>query len=584
MKKLSFLAMALAAVVSYSCGEYDNAVDNGKTVFVDENNEKRPTDLDATLYGEAGATIKKLTVVVSNEKDTLVISTAGVEPIMKAADTNNSVTFENFTIGNDGIIKVYSSKGSDIISFYVDGNASPVSFDQPKFENIESITIKNANVEIVKLPALKKLTSFYLSDCIGLSRLEVAEATALEKLRVEYTVDSKLASVDLSNNKALTYVSFKQKNAEHKFGELTSIDLTNNLLLEEVNLAYNKIAFIKLNDSYDNLKTLTLTGNKLTEFNLVGSFPVLEGLYVNMNQELSSISVPELPSIKYLNVANDKLTFATVPLNATTYGNQADMEVVLNNNILDLTDQLIVDGTETTYTFGGLVEDEDYAVIEPGKFKFLKKLTGVVVTMKNARLPKLTLKTVAFDTAEPSDEVFSWSKDEVGEYIVGGTITSVPADDVAPYTHKIGYWQNVYATVVIDGTKESIAKPEYNYIRVDLDEPLKKGMKLSFTGFRYVLDEKNANLYLVFALPNYVNSKDYPDYIPGHFDYTQYQPTTYDWDSDIIFNNVFGTGLTPNKETRIVDETLEGVKSFKIARGQYAETPIYLTKIEITRK
>ena len=81
-----------------------------------------------------------------------------------------------------------------------------------------------------------------------------------------------------------------------------------------------------------------------------------------------------------------------------------------------------------------------------------------------------------------------------------------------------------------------------------------------------------------------MNSKDYPDYIPGHFDYTQYQPTTYDWDSDIIFNNVFGTGLTPNKETRIVDETLEGVKSFKIARGQYAETPIYLTKIEITRK
>ena len=135
-----------------------------------------------------------------------------------------------------------------------------------------------------------------------------------------------------------------------------------------------------------------------------------------------------------------------------------------------------------------------------------------------------------------------------------------------------------YATILIDGTTETLQKDKFNYIRVDLEEPLKKGMKVSFTGFRYCDGDAKANLYLLFNICD----KDAENYLPNVFkpDYTGY--TTFGWNTKYVFNNIKSSSLKPNTYTFEVTDPLVGAKSFKIVRND-AETEIYLTKISILR-
>ena len=615
MKKLSVIvAMALAAVVNYSCGEYDNAVDNGKTVFVDENGQKRPVDLDAMFYGTPAATIEQLKMVLSKDNDTVFVKTGDENPIMIAADDNNTVDFKDFIVGDDGVIKIYSSKGSDILSLTVVGDATPVAYDQPKLQNVESIIIKKATIDVIKLPALKKLTTFSLQNCEGINSLDVSEATALQNLYVQNTTNSHLYNIDLSNNTEL--IKLRIYGSKDTPGELKAIDLSNNLKLEQIYLQFNKLEYIKLADYYENLKQFNGQNNKLKELDMSGKYmPNLTTLYL-LNNELTSFDAPIVGNDELdFNIRNNlltsltapekvknlycdnkngenenRLTFITIPeviaSGTFAYNPQADIEVNLVNNTLDLSYLLYRDGIETVYKINGFEEGNDYVVLEPGVFKFTKKLSNVVVSMTNEKFPKFTdekpLKTVAFDTNDPSNEVFTWGYIGQDEFISGGKLTVVPIDmEVYPWSHKVGYWKNLYATLLIDGTQESF---DSNYVRIDLDEPLKKGMKVSFTGFRYAGEtNSDANLFLLFALPNYKNCDTYPDYLPNEFDYTGYQFTTFGWGLPYMFNNIKGTSLTPSKYTFIVDETLENVKSFKIAR-EYHDTEIYLTKIEILRQ
>ena len=160
MKKLSVIvAMALAAVVNYSCGEYDNAVDLTKTVFVDNDGQKRPVDLDVMLYGTPNETVSQLKMVLSKDKDTIFVKSGDEKPVMLAADENNTVDFKDVVIGENGIVMIYSSKGSDILSLTINGDATPVAYDQAKLLNIEDITIKNATIDAISLPVLTVLVS-----------------------------------------------------------------------------------------------------------------------------------------------------------------------------------------------------------------------------------------------------------------------------------------------------------------------------------------------------------------------------------------------------------------------------------------
>ena len=569
MKKLSIIvAMALAAVINYSCGEYDNAVNNSKTVFVDENGNKYETDLVATFLAAPGSEVT-LGVCVADETDHFVATSGGYQsPVTEL--NNAGRTDINVTVGDDGIIKLYGN--SDIKQIYIAGGAVPTAFDLPKLANVEWIQIKGAEIETVKLPALEKLTYLNLNKCIGLTNIDLSEAKALETLLIQQSVDPKFTSIDLSNNSELKVVRIGGKNNANN--ELTSMDLTKNYQLQEINLAYNKLQSLKLANSYENLEILSLTDNQLTELNLDGYYPKLASITVNKNQ-LTSIDVSKVSALTTLNCANNKLNFATVPLNATTYGNQADYETTTVNGILDLTDQALVDGTETVFTFDReLKEGTDYDIITNGKYRFLKAQTGLVVTMTNEALPKLTLNTVALDIDKNDGRIFEViANGTPNPYCFGGTVVSVPA-----VNQNLGYNEKSFDCIRITGTEETIAD-DTDYIRVDLEEPLRLGEKIFFTGFRHEFNKDNAavKLYLLFDLLNDDNARLYKTYLPKDedtFTFTNLGMFQNIWDNDV--------NLVPDTQVLLVDEAIAGSKSFKIARTANT-TFIYLTKINIMR-
>ena len=569
MKKLSIIvAMALAAVINYSCGEYDNAVNSSKTVFVDENGNKYETDLVATFLAAPGSEVT-LGVCVADETDHFVATSGGYQS--PVTELNNAKRTDiNVTTGDDGIIKLYGN--SDIKQIYIAGGAVPTAFDLPKLANVEWIQIKGAEIEVVKLPALEKLTYFYLNACKGVTTVDVSQAKALEDLYIRYTEDSKLTSIDLSNNSELKVVRIGGKNNANN--ELTAIDLTKNYQLQEINLAYNKLQSLKLANSYENLEILSLTDNQLTELNLDGYYPKLADITVNKNQ-LTSIDVSKVSALTTLNCANNKLNFATVPLNATTYGVQADYETTTVNGILDLTDQALVDGTETVFTFDReLKEGTDYDVITNGKYRFLKAQTGLVVTMTNEALPKLTLNTIALDIDKNDGRIFEViANGTPNPYCFGGTVVSVPA-----VNQNLGYNEKSFDCIRITGTEETIAD-DTDYIRVDLEEPLRLGEKIFFTGFRHEFNKDNAavKLYLLFDLLNDDNARLYKTYLPKDedtFTFTNLGMFQNIWDNDV--------NLVPDTQVLLVDEAIAGSKSFKIARTANT-TFIYLTKINIMR-
>jgi hypothetical protein len=569
MKKLSIIvAMALAAVINYSCGEYDNAVNNSKTVFVDENGNKYETDLVATFLAAPGSEVI-LGVCVADETDHFVATSGGYQS--PVTELNNAKRTDiNVTVGDDGIIKLYGN--SDIKQLFISGGAVPTAFDLPKLANIEWLRINGAEIETVKLPALEKLTYLNLNKCIGLTNIDLSEAKALETLLIQQSVDPKFTSIDLSNNSELKVVRIGGKNNANN--ELTSMDLTKNYQLQEINLAYNKLQSLKLASSYENLEILSLTDNQLTELNLDGYYPKLASITVNKNQ-LTSIDVSKVSALTTLNCANNKLNFATVPLNATTYGNQADYETTTVNGILDLTDQALVDGTETVFTFDReLKEGTDYDVITNGKYRFLKAQTGLVVTMTNAALPKLTLNTIALDIDKNDGRIFEViANGTPNPYCFGGTVVSVPA-----VNQNLGYNEKSFDCIRITGTEETIAD-DTDYIRVDLEEPLRLGEKIFFTGFRHEFNKDNAavKLYVLFDLLNDDNARLYKTYLPKDedtFTFTNLGMSQNIWDNDVK--------LVPDTQVLLVDEALAGSKSFKIARTANT-TFIYLTKINIMR-
>ena len=569
MKKLSIIvAMALAAVINYSCGEYDNAVNSSKTVFVDENGNKYETDLVATFLAAPGSEVI-LGVCVADETDHFVATSGGYQS--PVTELNNAKRTDiNVTVGDDGIIKLYGN--SDIKQLFISGGAVPTAFDLPKLANIEWLRINGAEIETVKLPALEKLTYLNLNKCVGLTNIDLSEAKALQTLLIQQSVDPKFTSIDLSNNSELKVVRIGGKNNANN--ELTSMDLTKNYQLQEINLAYNKLQSLKLANSYENLEILSLTDNQLTELNLDGYYPKLASITVNKNQ-LTSIDVSKVSALTTLNCANNKLNFATVPLNATTYGNQADYETTTVNGILDLTDQALVDGTETVFTFDReLKEGTDYDVITNGKYRFLKAQTGLVVTMTNEALPKLTLNTIALDIDKNDGRIFEViANGTPNPYCFGGTVVSVPA-----VNQNLGYNEKSFDCIRITGTEETIAD-NTDYIRVDLEEPLRLGEKIFFTGFRHEFNKDNAavKLYLLFDLLNDDNARLYKTYLPKDedtFTFTNLGMFQNIWDNDV--------NLVPDTQVLLVDEAIAGSKSFKIARTANT-TFIYLTKINIMR-
>ena len=557
MKKLSVIvAMALAVVANYSCGEYDNAAnENGATTIKDENGNPYEVGSVLTLQAIPGEEVQVGLMVYPSETSTVdYYAVKSGENIVTAKVSNSQFVYmAPIVAAEDGVVELLGN--NDLMAFAVKG-ATPTSFDSKKLAKVKQIDIDFANVTEVALPKLENLERIGIYDC-GLTAIDLGDNNQLKEVSLQRndlkTLDLKkyykLKKVDVSNNPNLTEIALS-----NEYADMVSFAATNCSLTE---FDGNKMR---------NLQALNLSYNKLTSF------------AVNTKKIIT------------LDVSNNNLSFSALPLPSSiesmSYNyapqNEIAVENPLTSGILDLSAEYKFKETVTNYIFN---IDEKVDDLEGGKFAFLNPVKGVVCTMTNDEFPGLTLNTIAFDTNAAPNEKFTCTTSDEGLVIEGGIVKHVfsktgTAEDKVDYLNYKKYKNETtdayYNTIRVNGTKQSIAKKPFNYIRVDLDEPLKKGNVIRFTGFRLTPTSEHAQLYLLFDLLNDDQSRFGLDYFPG-------SEKTVEYTSPYMFANIWESNLVPDYDTLLVDEFMEGSKSFKIALDP-ADTEAYITKIEILRQ
>lgn len=424
--------MALAVAMNFSCADsMDNPVkpDNGAVVIEDANGNKFDTELIATLNGEVGTEVS-LTIGVYDEfdiygvdfgdgkiqVDTVCYQNGGLRDAEgKTVSWRPRATEFKGTVAGNGSIKVYGK--SDVWYLVATGNAIVTSFDQKKLLNVNQMSFSGANVESVELPALEQLTQFTLNNS-PVKKLDVSNAAALTSLSVINTNESafepQLKEIDLSKNLELDKVVLGGNT--YKKGQLTALDFTNNTKLTQISAENNMLTSVK------------------------GIPASCKNIYLS-NNELETLEFPEFTAKGTIQIQNNKFTLATLPTKPAittaskyTYAPQPAYQVVSEitdqNNLLDLSSQLIATGvaaepqTTTFAFFAGevqLQEGEDYKVVEPGKFTFLKTQAEYVhAVMETQAFPKFT-KANAYVTTEFKVSVTAAAEAGKFLYFIGAT-------------------------------------------------------------------------------------------------------------------------------------------------------------------
>ena len=317
-------------------------------------------------------------------------------------------------------VKVYTYEPTEAITVFSMGGAKLEYFDGSKLTDAINITVTGAGLSEITLPE---------------------GSNNLMELSVE---SNNFTSFDLSKYPAL-------RTAYLSDNKLTSLDLTNNKELDVVAAVANQLTEVKLDNPY--LWELSLDANNLTEIDL-SKVPSMRQLSLSHNQ-LSSIDVESMKDLVMLVINNNYFTFKTLPLHKSNYAvyyyhNQYPIIISPVNGVVDLSDQYMVDGTETVYTWyidmpsvnqdTGELEGETMDVdreykISGGITKFMVTMDDVMCVMTNEKLPNVWIYTSLMDVVETSGL----------EEIASGAEVSVTTsgNDIIVKSSEAGYTVNV---------------------------------------------------------------------------------------------------------------------------------------------
>ena len=577
MKKLSVIvAMALAVVANYSCGEYDNSVSNSgtTTTITDENGKPYEVSNVLELEATAGQEVKVGIKVYPNGTATsdYYVLKSGTNMVQAKVNDQTVTMLDPITVADDGKIELLGN--NDIETIAIQG-ATPKNLDCTKLAKVKTIEISLVNVASIELPKLENLENLAIAGCA-------------------------LQSIDLGENYELKFLNLSLNN-------LKTLNLKNFYKLETVLLAMNgNLSNIEFSNSYENLtvfeapycaltsfdtakmrhlKTLDLSNNKLEGVINLAYSPTYDQVKLE-NNNLTSVYVGDVT--KLLNISNNKLTFATMPLPSAIkgeyiYAPQQEVDPIFDENgILDLSAQYIINNVETAYETN--INETDVDNLPYGRFAFVNNIENGQYTMTNTEFPALTLKTKVFNTGASNNQIYNAeTQANAVPTVFGGTIkhvwtkTGTAEDNINFLSYFDEYkTRNFYYTLLVNGTRESVAQKNYNYFLVNLDEPLMKGNVIKFTGFRNTASSEHSSLYLLFDLLNNNEKRLGKDYKPG-MDYT------FEYNMPGMHANIWYNDLVPDVLSVTVDEAIAGSKSFKIALNE-SVTPTYLTKIEILRR
>lgn len=341
-------------------------------------------------------------------------------PILAAAMPTNIVA--SFTTLNDGeqvSLSLAAEKPGTAIYIGWDGNENLSQYMLESTYKLFSATTKaNTQVNVYTYDEGEKITVFSmtgatLSDCdvtkltdavcisvsdASLSAIKLPQGTTLSELSLD---GNEFTEFDVTPYPSLTILSLNNN-------KLTNLDISSLANLQLLSASYNQLTSVKLNNPA--MWALYLDNNNFTSIDFDGA-PAISQLTLSSNQ-LTSIDVDVLPNLKTLSITGNKFTFATLPRAKSQYvvyyyANQAPMTVPSVNGMVDLSDQYMVDATETVYRWflnvpeidetGNLVGEEliidtEYT-LDKGVTQFLTDFNNVMCVMTNAALPNVLLYT-----------------------------------------------------------------------------------------------------------------------------------------------------------------------------------------------
>lgn len=388
----------------------DYTIDNGRTRFVNTNMGKvtclmtnagmpdltltttpieaagMPTNLLAEFTTPVGDEAVELSLAADGNNPALYIDWSGRDDLEQYLLKDSYTLFDATTV-EGARVKVYTYSPLEKITVFSVSDATMADADFSKMTDLKALTVRNAGLPSIKLPANKSLRELIL-DGNELSQIDLTPFT-------------NLFSLSLTGNKLTTF-DFSP------FKQLNLASVANNLLTE-----------VKLDNP--EMWLLNLAGNSLSEVNLAG-VPAIEQLSVS-NNLFETIDVSMLSKLTLLHLDNNRFNFSTLPLPKKSYyqyvySNQAAVTpVITDGNVADLSfNKQSADGVETVYrwfidrpvidTEAGTIDGEELYIndeytIDGGVTTFLGKFTNLVCVMTNATFEKMYMTSTPI-SVEPA--------------------------------------------------------------------------------------------------------------------------------------------------------------------------------------
>ena len=385
----------------------DYTITNGLTRFVNTEVGKIYCEMtNATFPAFTGENVYKTTPILAagmptneiasfhtiNEGDSVALSLA-------AAKAGTAIYFD--WTGDNNVTQYVLSDTYRIFSAVTKGDKDVKVYTYEPTEDITVFSMTGAKLSSFDGSKLTKAINVSVCNA-GLSNISLPQSTAFKELDLE---GNNFTEFDLSKYPYLTLVSLSNN-------KLSSIDFSKNANIQVASAAYNQLTNVMLNNN--NMWTLYLDNNNLTGIDLSGA-PNITQLSLS-NNDLESINVDVLSKLRVLVINNNKLNFKTLPVNKPTYSvyyyhNQDNIDAVATDGVVDLSDQLMVGTTETSYRWfinvpvlndEGQLEGEELYIdkeytLKNGVTTFLKDFENVMCVMTNAALPNVFICTNLMD-------------------------------------------------------------------------------------------------------------------------------------------------------------------------------------------
>ena len=182
-------------------------------------------------------------------------------------------------------------------------------------ENITSLNISSKN--ITDLSGIQDFIALTALDASinSISSIDLTQNTLLEELSIN---KNQLTTINLSENTNLTSLNLEEN-------QLTSLDVSSNLNLENINLVFNSFTTIDLSAN-TNLKSINVGRNNIATLNLTENI-ALEALFCNINQ-LIALDLSANTNLISLNCEQNSITYLDVSANENL------TKIICNDNAL----------------------------------------------------------------------------------------------------------------------------------------------------------------------------------------------------------------------------------------------------------